>query len=255
MDNTLEEMQPQLKIIVKAIQKGVGEDVKEYKYSTNKATYNAVPFMRADNINTNLRDNAELSSLELKYFKRCSWTGCLLIDRVNKRTITICSKQTLDRIPKKTDRRIPHYLQTILYVQNSDVEYISNQPDLFYYPSDNQFSEDVYRRDYETIMEDEISFGDDYLHWVVVYEASNYIVTSISIKKLDKFFRTSQEFKLEHLLSLDFGDLTSERSPANQVKDSHFLVSVKQGTHISVESSGKHESIAVPKKMKREEQD
>lgn len=254
MDHILAEMQPQLKLIVKAIQKGVGEDVREYKNTTNKATDNAVPFMRADNINTNLRDSVASDSLELKSFKRCSWTGCLLIDRLNKRTITICSKQTLERIPRKTDRRIPHYLQTILHIQNSDVEYVSEQPDLFYYPSENQFSEEEYRLDYAEIMEDEIAFGDGYVHWVVVYEATHYTVNSIAMKKLDQYFRTAQEIKLENLLSPDFRDLTMESSHSDQPKDAHALVSVKPRIHAAVDGVAKQEPIAISKKMKEEEQ-
>jgi len=254
MDYILAEMQPQLKLIVKAIQKGVGEDVREYKNTTNKATDNAVPFMRADNINTNLRDSVASDSLELKYFKRCSWTGCLLIDRLNKRTITICSKQTLERIPRKTDRRIPHYLQTILYVQNSKVEGVSEQPDLFYYPHEDRFSEEEYRRDYEEIMDDEISFGDRYVHWVVVYEALHYTVTSIAMKKLDQYFRTAQEIRLEELLSPDFRDLTMESSSSDQAKDVHSLVSVKSKVQVAVDGIAKPEPIAVPKKMKEEKQ-
>lgn len=243
-----------LRSIANAVQKGIWE-VKEYKSSTNKATNNALPFIRADNINTNLRDMAALEEgLELKYFKRCSWTGCLLIDRTNHLTITICSKHTLDRVSKRNCRRIPHYLQTILHIQNCNISYVSEQPDLFAYSSGDQFSEVEYRRDYEEIMGDEVSFGDAYVHWVVVYEASYYGVTSISMKKLNPCFQTAQEISLENFLSPDFGDLTMEPSSSNSIKDAHSLVSVKPEFCAIDCDASKQRPVAMSKRLKEEKQ-
>ena len=221
-------LQPLLQLIVKAIEKGVGEDIRDYLQSTDKATNNAVRMMRADNINTNLRNNVVSDTVELKYFKRSSWTGCLLIDRVHKVTISICTKQTLEAIPRKADRRIPHYLQSILYVQNSDVEPRYVQQTLGdYYPEERSwFSDEEYHDDYKNIMEDDLEFGDDYRHLVVVYEASHFEVTSISVKLLTPGFRTAQAYALDSLLRPDFSELTSE-APVEQKKDARSLVSVK----------------------------
>ena len=56
-----------LRLIVKAIEKGIGADVRDYIASTDKATNNAVRMMRADNINTNLRNSVVSETVELKY--------------------------------------------------------------------------------------------------------------------------------------------------------------------------------------------
>lgn len=223
----LNEMEPQLRLIVKAIEKGVGEDIREYKRSSQKATDNAVRLMRADNINTNLRDNIVSDTIELKFFKRFSWTGCLLIDRLHKLTITICTKQTLHSIPLNKNRHVPHYLQTILHVENEEVEAIPDQPNLFDFPQEERFSDEEYRRDYEKIMEDDITFNDDYRHWVITYEAVNYIVTTISMMKLDKHFQMAKEINLESLLSPDYSELTMAGDVPSKNKDVHSLISVK----------------------------
>ena len=104
----IEEMKPLLKLIVKAVEKGVGEDIRNYLDQNDDATTNCVRLMRADKINTNLRDSVlpAMSAVELKYFNRSAWTGCLLIDRENSVTYTICSRQTLDSIPKKKNLKI-----------------------------------------------------------------------------------------------------------------------------------------------------
>ena len=228
----IREIEPLLRLVVKAIEKGVGEDIREYKTATHKATDNAIRLMRADNINTNLRDNVVSDIIELKYFKRFSWTGCLLIDRLHKFTFTICTKQTLKGIPMNKNRHVPHYLQTILHIENEGVEPMSDQPNLFYYPQDERFSDEEYRRDYEKIMEDDISFDDEYLHWVIAYEAVNYSVTSISMMKLDKFFQMAKEIKLESFLAPDYSELTMEEDTPSKNKDVHSLISVKPKKNI-----------------------
>ena len=219
-------MKPQLQLIVKAIQKGAGPDVREYRQATNKVTNNAVRLMLLDNIFTNIRDCAASETLELKTFKRFGWDGCLLIDRVHKLTFTICTKRTLEGIPRKKDRSIPHYLQSILFVENSDVKSPYVQPNLFGYEPKSQFSEEVLRDDYESIMKEDLSAGDGYHHWCIVYEVFQYDIASISMIKLDKNFLTAEEIKLDDLLKPDFLDLTEVPEEA-KVKDVHSLISVK----------------------------
>lgn len=222
-------MEPLIRAVVKAIEKGVGEDIREYLTSTKKATNNAIPLMRADNINTNLQNSIESNTVELKYFKRRSWTGCLLIDRLNKLTFSICTRRTLESIPKKLNRRIPHYLQTILNIQNINVEPQHKQITLFDFMSESgsQFSYEEYRKDYESIMDDDLSFGDEYQHWVVEYEVSHFSVTSITMKLLDKDFQPALDISLDYLLKPDFSELTIEDVSSTEKKDAYSLVSVK----------------------------
>lgn len=219
-------MKPQLQLIVKAIQKGVGPDVREYRQSTNKVTNNAVRSMLLDNIFTNIRDCVASNIFELKTFKRFGWDGCLLINRVHKLTFTVCSKRTFLGIPRKKDRRIPHYLQSILFVENGDVKTPIVQPDLFGYEPESQFSEEVLYDDYKSIMKEDLSVEDRYQHWCIVYDVCKYDIASISMIKLDRNFLTAEEIKLDDLLKPDFSDLTEVREEA-KVKDVYSLISVK----------------------------
>ena len=89
MDNQVSRMDSLLRNIVWAINKGIGDDVREYLSETHKETNNAIILMRGDNINTNLRNFVVSDTVELKKFRRSAWQGRILIDRENKFTITI----------------------------------------------------------------------------------------------------------------------------------------------------------------------
>lgn len=247
----IEEHESLLRMIVKAIEKGIGEDIREYLRSTDKATNNAIGLMRADNINTNLRDSVASDTVELKYFNRSAWTGCLLIDRQHQVTYTICSKQTLDGIPKQKDRKSPHYLQTILHIQNSEVEAPCQQLSLGDYMPEFRplFSDEDYQQDYARIMEDDLSFDDDYTHLVIVYEAEHFVITSITVKLLNADFQTAQEYSLEKLLKPDFSELTASDKQDAHKKDSHALVSVKHGLKKAKDTVTPSETIVIQRKM------
>lgn len=243
--------------IVKAIEKGVGEDIREYLLATDKATNNAIRLMRADNINTNLRDSIVSDTVELHYFNRSAWTGCLLIDRAHKTTYTICAKQTLELIPKKKNRQMPHYLQTILHIQNGEVEATQHQMSLADYMPElfTHFSDEEFRDDYVKIMDEEISFGDDYTHLVIVYETERQVITSIAVKLLDSDFQTAQEYSLMEMLKPDFSDLTASvdsQDKEQPKKDSHSLVSVKVG--LKKPETTTPETVVTPRRLEEEKQ-
>ena len=106
--------------IGKAVEKGATEDTREYLRSSDNVTNNAVAFLRGDYINTNLSTMVANENIDVKLFKRSSWTGALVIDRENQLIFSVCSRKTLDRIPKNKTRRSPHYIQTILNTINKD---------------------------------------------------------------------------------------------------------------------------------------
>ena len=60
--------------IVKAIEKAVGEDIRSYLANSNTATNNAIPFLRGDYINTNIKYAMENEAVEIINFKRASWS-------------------------------------------------------------------------------------------------------------------------------------------------------------------------------------
>ena len=80
----VKQIQPLLRLIVKALVKAVGPDTRQHIVDSNLDTNNALTQLPGDFLNTNLRDMILDESVERKHFKRCTWTGHLLIDREYK---------------------------------------------------------------------------------------------------------------------------------------------------------------------------
>lgn len=252
MDNQVSRMDSLLRNIVWAINKGIGDDVREYLSETHKETNNAIILMRGDNINTNLRNFVVSDTVELKKFRRSAWQGRILIDRENKFTITICTQQTLDAISRKRNRRIPHYLMTILHILNGDLKAPVKQMHLAdLYPDEfTVFTDEEFMDDFEEIMEDEINYDDGYRHGVVVYEARNMEIDTISFLILDQDLDTVHEYSLKEMVQPSFSDLTAEDESQSRKKIVHNLVSVKAG--LSKEKKGQEEKKPLVSRKKEE---
>ena len=217
--------------IGKSIEKGVGEDIRTYLANSENVTNNAIAFLRGDYINTNIRNMVESDTVEIKLFKRRSWTGCLVLDRLDKFSYSVCAKKTLERIPKNMTRRSPHYLQTILNTENKGEEATGRQMSLadFGFSVGSQFTEEEYEEDFLAIMEEALSLADDYRHWVIVYEAEHNSLVGLSAVLLDGEFGVVKELSLMEMMKPDFGSLTSAETKEEKKKDAHSLVSVKPG--------------------------
>lgn len=226
--------------IAAAVVKGVGPDIRDYLADNLDETHNALKLVRGDKINTNLRNFVASDTVELKDFKRYAWEGRILIDREHKVTISICTEQTFDAIPRKKDRTSPHYLMTIANVENADVEPIYEQMTLF--PGMSQFSSDVCADDFKTIMGEDVLAEDGYKHLVVVYETSGSDVTYIAAKLIDRNLATVKEYSLDRFLKPDFGDLTAEfndeETTQNDVRSLVTVKAPKQKTNVTPKQDG-----------------
>lgn len=237
--------------IVKAIEKAVGEDIRSYLANSNTATNNAIPFLRGDYINTNIKYAMENEAVEIKNFKRASWTGMILIIRGEQTTMSICSKNTLERIPKNKNRRSPHYLQTMVYKENSSEVSPVRQMNLTDFDPDINFgfSEEEYDKGFISIMEETLSMNDDYRHWVIVYEANRRDIVDIAAILLDKDFGVVQEISLIELLKPNFSDLTNIESSTEMSRDAHSLVSIKPGLVGKKASEPERKTEILPKSV------
>lgn len=235
--------------IGQAIAKAVGQDIRLYRATHELETYNSIRILRGDYINTNLK--AMVDGMELHTFKRSSWEGRLLIDRRNKLTYSICTKQTLESIPKAKNRHIPHYLQSILHVENADVKPMYEQMILPGMQAEiMSFDEDEYRDDYMLLMGEDITFDDRYRHLVVAYETKQGEITYISAKLLDPNCELSQEYSMMDLLKPDYIDLSVDMAEKPAAKDARNLVGVKRSL---VEKKGKVQTQEPLVSAKREE--
>ena len=226
--------------ITAAVVKGVGPDIRDYLADNPDETHNALKMVRVDKINTNLRNFVASDTVELKNFRRYAWEGRILIDREHKVTISICTKQTFDAIPRKKDRTSPHYQMTIANIENADVEPIYEQMTLF--SGMTQFSNDVYADGFKTNMGEDVLAGDGYKHLVVVYETSGSDVTYIAAKLVDRNLATAKEYSLDRFLKPDFGDLTAEyndeETTQNDVRSLVTVKAPKQKTNIAPKQDG-----------------
>lgn len=217
--------------IGKAVEKGVGEDIRTYLTGSDNATNNAVVFLRGDYINTNLVNSIQSDTVEIKYFKRSAWQGCIVIDHDNRLTFSVTSKNTLERIPQKKNRQSPHFLQTLVNTENKSEVGIAKQMSLSDYdPSFGaMFTEEEYEDDFQKIMEDALSLEEGYRHWVIEYEVKHNTLVNLTAKLLDGDLDVVQSLGLMEMLKPNFGDLTDTDIKAEKVKDAHSLVSIKAG--------------------------
>lgn len=228
-------MQPELRMVVRALAKAIGPDTRDFIAERGWDTLNSLVLVRGDLINTNLRNMVVSDTLELRHFKRYVWTGHLLIDRKHKITITISSRATLNRVKKVKGRKNPYYLQSLCHTLNGDLEADCKQitiADIEGVEMDPPFEEEVYEADFESIVDAAISQGEGYRHCLITYEAEGFELKSTSLMVLDKDLDVVCEYSIIDLLEPDFGNLTApivgfDETP--QKIDAHSLINVKAG--------------------------
>lgn len=228
-------LQPELRLIVKALAKAIGPDTRNFIAENDMDTYNSIILLRGDRINTNLRDMVVSNMVELKHFKRFVWTGSLLIDRKHKISITICARPTLVRNKKVKGRKNPYYLQSMCHVLNGDLQAKCKQITIgdILQNSDIEplFADEVYEADFESIVDAAISLGEGYRHCLIAYEADGFELKSAALMILDKDLDVVHDISIMDLLQPDFGNLTAPVTKAEetpQKKDAHSLVKVRE---------------------------
>ncbi len=201
-----------LRRIVHSVNKAVTDDIPRYLREHYKETNNAVAHLRGDYINENLRKYAISDEVIFVPFNRSSWQGRILVDRVNKITYSITTQNTLNGIPKKKERQRPHYLQSILAVENSECKCQYVQPSLFPIES---FDDKILENDYNEIFKSLVNPNEGYIHYVISYEAKNNELLSIKVEILDRNFYVVFEKDLNEYIEPDFANLTETSSENN----------------------------------------
>lgn len=223
-----------LRKTVRAVEKACGEDTINYLQEHHMETNNALPFLRGDFLNQNLRNFVVDDEIELIPFNRNGWSGRILHDKKDKKTYTVTTRRTLEAIPRKKGRTMPHYLQSILFVENGECRAPVKQMSLSDYAEMGfvSFDAEELESDFVKIMQGMVGKDDEYRHYVIVYEVEHREVTDISLMFLDKDFDVIEEYSLNEYLKPDFGRLTeAEVIDKNVHKEDKAqpLVSVKVG--------------------------
>lgn len=197
-----------LRRIVQAIEKAIGEDIPRQLRENHLETNNYVALMRGDFINDNLRNYALEEGVELLPFQRFGWKGRLIVDRKNRITLSVTTQNNLCAIPRKQRSR-PHYTMSLLKMQNGELEGACVQETL--YPMD-PFPDEVLEADYQDIVAGVLEPDEGYLHYFVAYEADRDELVDIKLVLMDPYFNVVEERSLNHLIKPDFTRLTD--SPA-----------------------------------------
>lgn len=202
-------IEPDINIImcaVKAIEKAVTEDVPQEMKRRHLETNNYIGHIRGDFINQNLRDLIGDVGGELIPFKRYGWKGRLLLDPGSKMTYNISSLSNLQQIPLKR-RNHPHFLQTLLRIENGDLKGTYQQMSMY---DVEQFDQEVYSDDFVNIACGAIVPLEGYHHCVVAYQAERGEVTDIRLILFDPSFNIVEECDLNDLRKANFYQLTED---------------------------------------------
>lgn len=222
--------------IVYAINKAISQDVPQVKREQRLETNNRHIFAAGDYINDNLRKHVVKDQVELISFNRYAWEGRIIVDRENKITYTISTHQTLRSVIRK-NRNQPHYLMTLLYAENGDLEGTPKQMTLGEWCPEikmTTFDEETLDDDFEKIMQGSISRTDGYRHYVVAYTAEHNAILEIELLLLDKDFAEADKLDLIEYVNPDFASLTEfnydETSDKEEMPESKpMLLKLKPG--------------------------
>ena len=221
-----------LRKIVYCIEKAIGDDLQQYLRENHRETNNAIILLRGDNINTNLRTHVVKDDIDLVPFQRYGWSGRMVIDRKEHITYSIMTEGTLSGVPKRKNRENPHYLQSVLYVENKDCIAKERQMTLEDFGI-TIFDTDVLEQDFEKISQGMINVEEDYKHYIIAYKAENGEIKDIKLRFLDKDFNIVDEASLMQYIKPDFARLTdigpSEDTDEDAKPDKKGLVAIKSG--------------------------
>ena len=191
--------------VIHAIEKAVSEDVPRQVTENRLETNNYLAFIRGDFINSNLRELTASGYGELLPFQRFGWRGRLLVDRLSRLTYSITTQANLNQIPRKHRQR-PHFLQSLLAVENGDLEGCGRQLTLY---DMDPFEQDTYRADFDDIVNGFFESSEGYRHCVITYQAQRDEVTDINLVLLDSKFAVVEEYSLNEFRRPDFAQLTA----------------------------------------------
>lgn len=199
--------------IVHAINKAVTVNIPQQLHDQHLETNNYIAHMRGDWINENLRRSVVTDGVDLVCFRRTSWRGRLLADHRSKTSYSITTMENLRRIPKKHRSR-PHFLQSILSVENAG--YVGQFSQISFLP--DVFSPEEYECDYSEIFAGMLNSDSGYHHCVIAYSAEADEITDIRLEFLDPNFYVVDELSLTEYIRPDFAKLTESSWQIDAVK-------------------------------------
>lgn len=196
------------RMLVWAINKAVADDIPQLFSEHPLDTHNFLGHFRGDCINTNLRLGVTSENIIVLPFQRSGYAGRLVIDQTNKISYSITTDQNLRSIPRKKGRKTPHFLQTILGVENSAYE--SEYKQLEFMPT-SLFDEETLREDFESIIANLFSPNEGYVHYIITYIPGRSGLLDVQLLFLDKDFDVIDAQSLNEFIAPDYAELTASQ--------------------------------------------
>lgn len=230
-----------LRFIVGAIYKASVDDysdfVQDYSYLE---TRNGFGLMKGNFINNRLGELINKTNATIHSFKRYSWQGRIVIDRNNKHTFSVSTQANLNTVFGKKGRHTPHYLQTVLVVQNQKCHNPHEQLTLM---DTSRFDNKTYENDYRDIMLSDADEFKEFTHYVIAYSISKDEIFDVELILFDSHFDEIERTSLNNLIPFDYGELTD--TPAakstSTTKSARNLVALKSGIKLNLIEMDKDE--------------
>lgn len=197
--------------IANVIAEALEQDFLDCKYKLNLDSHNCLGSMKSDVINTKLKEVLTSDNYIVHKFKRYAWEGRFILDLDTKSLISITSISNLNRIPIDKNRKVPHYMQTILNCLNNEIE--ANKQMSF--ELGKTFNPDVYEQDFKNIFSGLDINLSDFTYYVVAYDYKFNKVSEMNWYLLGNQFNIAEKESIMSLISPDFLDLTSSENESD----------------------------------------
>lgn len=212
------------RMLVWAINKAVSDDIPQLFSEYSLDTHNFLGHFRGDCINTNIRLGATTDDIVILPFRRSGYAGRLVIDRVNKTSYSVTTEQNLHSIPRKKGRRTPHFLQTLLGIENATYESECKQLTLM--PM-NLFDEKTLQEDFESIISNLFTPDEGYVHYIIAYTPGKLGLMDVQLLFLDKDFDVIDTHSLNGFIAPDYAELTTPQNIPNTAIDTTAATNVR----------------------------
>ena len=197
------------RMLVWAINKAVADDIPLMFSEHPLDTHNFLGHFRGDCINTNLRLGLNSENVTLLSIQRSGFAGRLIIDHAHKISYSITTMQNVRAIPKKKGRKTPHFLQTLLGIENANYE--SEYKQLTLMPI-SHFDQETLQEDYESIIANLISPNEGYVHYIIAYTLDKSGLLDVQLLFLDKDFDIIASENLNEFIAPDYAELTASHN-------------------------------------------
>lgn len=224
------------RVIVYCIDKALQDDRRRYMDDFQPDSTNAIPHLIGDWINKNIKIHLACEEIEVVDFKRKNWSGRISIDRGRRCTYTVMRAERLREVTRDImngKRTTLHYLQTLIYTLNSELEAPVEQIPLFE-DVESSFDNEYLEKDFGDIFHGAIGAEEGYCHCIVLYDTEHFNLTEAAIVILDKNFNEVDRLALNEYIKPDFALLTEqttedrqEYAEAETEEDSANLISLR----------------------------